>query len=259
MINGLYQSAAGMLTQMNNHQTIAENLSGASTPGYRRNQIAFESFLKASSSPKPTNPTASSPDKGSMLPARIPTTQVGTDYTQGLLVEDSNPHHVALVGPGFFAVELPDNQGIGYTRNGSLHINSLGEIVTNDGWSVQKDGGGPLTVPKPSVGIKINELGEIVQEGSVIGKFQVGHFSDPEAMLNGIGGGLYVVKDPSILPEAVPVETRIVQGSLESSNVNSIQEMIAMMQATRAYEANQKMMQAQDGVLEQIIRIPTSN
>src|SRR5690349_8934877 len=108
MIPGLYQSAAGMMAQMENHQIIAENLAASSVPGFRRNQTSFESYL---------NPMMKGGDTGiTNMPApSIPQMQVNADFTPGQIEQDGNSTHIALSGEGFFVVELPNGGGQGYT------------------------------------------------------------------------------------------------------------------------------------------------
>jgi flagellar basal-body rod protein FlgF len=165
---------------------------------------------------------------------------------------DGTPTHLALAGPGFFTVELPDGKSA-YTRNGAFHLNSQGELVTTDGWKLVSDGG-PITLPKPTFPISINEAGEVIQEGKNLGKLQIANFSNPSKDLKFSGGGFFEPKDNSIQPEQISGETRVLQGFLESSNVNVVSEMVSMIQASRLYEANQKILQAQDSSLETVIR-----
>jgi flagellar basal body rod protein FlgG len=258
MINGLYQSAAGMLTQMVHHEAIAGNLASTSAAGYRRNQVAFETYLdpkqKAAPDPKTLSQTANN-----LWPAKFPTVKTSVDFSQGHIEADGNNTHLALIGSGFFAVELPDNQGTAYTRNGAFHVTSRGDLVTNDGWKVLSDGGAGISVPKPHLPILVGEDGDISQGGGSLGKVKIVNFKEPTQALDWTGGGFFFLKDPNMEPDSKPSETRVVQGSVETSNVNLVQEMVAMIQATRSYEANQKMLQAQDESLEQIIRQVPSN
>ena len=118
MISGLYQSAAGMLTQMENHQVIAENLAASTVPGFRRNQTSFESYLN------PLTELGADPSNldlktGTQLwPPNVPKTQITTDFSRGRIEPDGVATHLAISGPGYFSVEKPNNGGTIYTRDG---------------------------------------------------------------------------------------------------------------------------------------------
>ena len=228
---------------------MAENLAAISVPGYRRNMSSFESYMP----PEMSNATGSGNAPAGNRPPSVPSMRTTTDFTVSRPEADGNPTHLAISGDGFFAVEMP-GRGAVYTRNGSFRLNSLGEMVTADNWRVLTDGGAPVLIPKPAVPIAINETGEIVQEGNVVGKIRRANFNNPAKNLQWVGGTYFAPNDASAQSIPMPSDSRIMQGFLESSNVSPIQEMVAMIHATRAYEANQKALQAQDGSLEQVIR-----
>jgi flagellar basal-body rod protein FlgF len=246
MISGIYQSAAGMLSQMENHQVIAENLASSSVAGHRRSITSFESFLK----PMMDVNQSGTPGQGA---ASIPFTRPMIDFSQGQIQPDGVPTHVAISGTGFFAVELPDGRGTAYTRNGSFHLNPQGELVTMDGWRVMGAGGATLIVPKPAEPILIGDGGDISQGEGTIGKFQVSEFEDPSSQLDWIGGTYFISKGGAPT-ESTTATSLVKQGAVETSNVNPVHEMVSLIQATRTYEANSMMLKTQDNTLDQIIR-----
>ncbi|MBI4024658.1 MAG: flagellar hook-basal body protein [Verrucomicrobia bacterium] len=266
MISGLYQSAAGMLTQMENNQLIAENLAASANPGFRRMQATFEAYMN------PLYPVTGEASEvirqpgAKLWPPHAPTIRTTTNFSQGQILRDGNPLHLAIsengpLGNGFFAVELPNDQGIAYTRCGAFQLNTQGELVTSNGWRVMGEGGAPLVLPKPSQPIQVSDNGEISQQEItggrqqliIVGKFQIADFKNPTQELTWAGGSYFTPSNDSVKPETA-ANYILVQGSLEGSNVNQVQEMVDMIQASRAYEANQKMLQAQDGTMEQVIR-----
>jgi flagellar basal-body rod protein FlgG len=239
MIPGLYQSAAGMLTQMENHQTIAENLASSSIPGHRRNQVMFQTILNE----------AGQNDKITASPMM----RLATDFSPGQLEADGNPMHLAITGNGFFSVQLPDSR-VAYTRNGTFHLNAQGEVVTPDGLKVLNASNGILFVSKPNEPVQINEMGQVLQKGNVVGSLQISKFDDPSKKLRWIGGTYFTPHEGANRTDATPKDYSLRQGFLETSNVNPVQEMVSMIQATRMYEANQKVLQAQDSALEKVIQ-----
>lgn len=254
MISGLYQSASGMLTQMENHRIISENLSALSVPGFRRSQTSFETYLDPN---KPAGSDTSEMTRvlgSKMYPAQAPMLHTTTDFSKGQLDQDHNPQHAAIEGAGFFVVEMPDGQGRGYTRDGTFHVNAQGEIVASNGWRVLGEDGQALVLPKPYQGFLIADTGDVIQQGTAVGKIQVANFKNAASDLHWAGGNFFVPNSPGVEmdPEASP--TRLMQGYVERSNVNCVQEMVSMINASRAYEANQKMLQTQDSTLDQVIR-----
>ncbi len=234
---------------MENHQVIAENLAASSVPGFRRNQPSFESYL----SPMVQNQSQGSANEiPGMQPPMVPQMQVTTDFTPGQLEPDGNPTHLAISGDGFFVVGTPDGSGQGYTRNGSFHVNPQGELVTSEGWTLMTDSGQPLTLPKPGSPFTVNSTGDVSQGKDLIGKITVASFDNAPQQLSPIGDGVFVSTNGTTAGP-MPADTALHQGFLESSNVNSVQEMVSMIQAARLYEANQKMLKATDGTMDQII------
>lgn len=240
-----------MLAQMENHQVIAENLAASSVRGYRRSQGAFESYLEPSKNQGDPPPGLS---ESSLWPPSVPQLRTSTNFSQGGLETDGYPTHLAISGDGFFAVQRAEG-GIAYTRNGAFHLNGQGELLTTDNGRVLGDGGNPIVVPKPAEPILVTDAGDIVQGGNTVGKIQIADFRNPSSSLRGLNGSYFVPNNPEEVPDSKPTGTTVHQGFLESSNVNSVQEMVSLIQATRSYEANQKMLQSQDGSLEQVIRL----
>lgn len=259
MIHGLYQSASGMMTQMENHQIIAENLGAAAVPGYRRSVASFESFLPKSA--KSDQLTVGAPKESYQsnpsYQITVPNIRASTDFSTGRFEQDGNPTHYAIAGNAFFAVQMPDNS-TGYTKNGSFCLNSEGVLSTEDGWPVLSSEGNPISIRKPSLPFDVSESGEVFQEGQPQGKIQMATFANPSKDLKWWGGRFFVPTSDKVEVDTSETGSRLMKGYLESSNVNVVHEMVSMIQAMRLYESNQKMLQAQDSSLEQTIRqVPT--
>ncbi|MDD2708766.1 MAG: flagellar hook-basal body protein [Verrucomicrobiae bacterium] len=254
MIPGFYQSASGMIAQMDNYRVIAENLAASTVNGYRKNNASFESYMN------PSPPQTGNTDTTSMLgdrlyPTQHPVTRTVTDFSNGTVEQDYNPLHVALKGKGFFAIEIPDKQGTVYTRDGAFSINAQNELVASNGWRVLGDDGSAIVLPKPNLPVMIHETGDVAQAGQNIGKIKIANFKEPEKELAWVGGNHFKPVNPEAKPETNDPSTyNLMQGYVEKSNVNVLQEMVSLVQATRLYEANQKILQAQDSSMDTVIR-----
>jgi flagellar basal-body rod protein FlgF len=259
MIQGLYQSAGGMLTQMENHQVIAENLAASSVPGHRKSVVSFETYLSHKPQPpkitsQPEVPPYQVPHHEAYAKWAItsPSIRATTDFSAGRLEKDGHPTHFAINGNGFFAVELPGSKTTAYTRNGSFTVSETGELLTENGAKLLGNNGQPVRIRANAL-LNANEQGELMQEGVAVGKIQLATFQNPTKDLQWVGGRYFIPQGDAVAGPADP-DARIVHGFLESSNVNSVKEMVSMIHAARMYEANQKALQAQDGSLEQSIR-----
>lgn len=169
----------------------------------------------------------------------IKVTKIETDFTQGEMQPTNNQLDFALKGKGFFTVETPD--GTRYTRDGSFKLDSTGQLVTSEGYPVVGTEG-PITVDGTEV--SANSLGEILVDGQLVNKFAIVDFENTRD-LRKTGEGLYMFeKDTEPKPREVSVE--VVQGSLETANVDAVREMVEMMTLFRGYESSQRLIRAYD-------------
>jgi flagellar basal-body rod protein FlgG len=251
----LYSAATGMEAQQLNLNGIANNLANVNTPGFKRSTIQFQDMLYQ----KPRNAGAEN-GSGDLVPTGIEvgngsrvasTTKV---FTQGQLTNTGERLDLALQGDGFFEVQRPDGT-IGYTRDGSFKLNASGQVVTTDGRPVLS---GFQAVPAGTIGITVSENGEVsyqTADGAQTFRVTLTRFANP-AGLESLGGNLYAASDASGTPEqGQPAEqgyARIMQGYVEASNVNIVEEMVNMIIAQRAYEVNSKSIQASDEMLQNI-------
>jgi flagellar basal-body rod protein FlgG len=250
----LYSAATGMEAQQLNLNTIANNLANVNTPGFKRSKIEFQDMLYQ-------KPRASGSDSGggNLVPTG---TEVGNGarvaatskvFTQGQLTATGEKLDLAIQGDGFFEVQRSDGT-IGYTRDGSFKLNAQGQVVTVDGMPVLSG-----FQPVPAGGtLTIAENGQVsVQSASGTQGYRLtlARFANP-AGLQSLGGNQYSETAASGTPETgSPGEQGFgstIQGYIESSNVNIVEEMVALIVAQRAYEINSKSVQSSDEMLQNV-------
>jgi len=223
---------------------LSENLSMQSIPGYKQTLPVF--------STDPHTVTNRAQLAGSGNPAAVRMSRV-IDFTQGPVLPSGDPYHVAIEGQGFFQVREADGSTT-YTRNGSFGISSKGELQTADGAPVLGKSGSPITVNTTSGGnVTIGADGTISINGTPQGSLGFAHFDNPSASLQPGPYGRYVAANTADAKSGLASNDHVLQGSLEQSNGNPVQEMANMIQAMRLYEANQKSMQAVDNTQNQLI------
>ena len=217
---GLSQQVA--LTSMMN--VTANNIANMSTPGYKGQRTLFVDYLNKGKDAGPKDAVHQVQDYATYR-----------DTTQGSLQMTSNPLDVALEGKGYFAVTTPN--GTAYTRNGSFAMSADGTLITKQGYPVQGDGGGTLVIPEGAKHITITPDGQVSTEQGEVGVLKVADFADQQSMQE-LGDGLYSSTAPEVLVENV----RMVQSSVEGSNVNPILEMNRMVEVLRAYQSTYRML-----------------
>lgn len=257
MLRALYTAATGSNSQQFNIDVIANNVANVNTTGYKKARAEFEDLLSQTYSA-----AGSIGDQGTTDPVGI---QVGLGvqvsatqriFLPGSVQQTGNPLDLALQGEGFFQVQT-DGGSIGYTRDGSFKRDANGTLVTSDGYPVQPN----ITIPNDATEIVIGLNGTISvrQAGSTtlnqIGQLQLVRFSNP-AGLESVGRNLF--QETPASGSAVQgtagqgdfSKTIITQGFLEGSNVQIVEELINLISAQRAFEANSKVIQASDELLK---------
>jgi len=179
------------------------------------------------------------------MPGSFPVMKNQVDYNAGELKETSNPLDLAISGEGFFALINANGDKV-YTRDGQFYSNSEGTLVNSMGHEFSDEGGNSITLTPGQPDPLIDEEGQIFQGEQLVGNLGVFVFEDPLTQLQKVGGG-FISKDEGFEPEnAQPENFKVLQGFLESSNVSAIEEMIGLIEVSRAHEANQKMIQSFD-------------
>ncbi|HEU0118797.1 MAG TPA: flagellar basal-body rod protein FlgF [Alphaproteobacteria bacterium] len=200
---------------------VANNVANASTTGYKRIGIEFDTLLQRSTPKQSVNFVV---DRATYR-----------DTANGSLETTGNPLDLAIQGEGYFQVQTPS--GNRYTRGGSFQLNNQGEIVTASGQRVLDDNGQAIVVPDTSTQLNISGDGFVtarVDNGanlSQLGKIGIVKFANEQQVIPE-GGGLYNTTQVSAPAE----DSAIMQGTLEQSNVSPVMEMTQMIQIQRAYE-----------------------
>ena len=257
MMRSLWISKTGMEAQQMQLDTISNNLANVSTNGYKRSHAVFEDLMYqnlrqagAASSEQTQLPTGLQVGLGARAVA------TARNFSQGNLQQSSNPLDVAIRGNGFFEIQLPDGTN-GYTRDGSFQVSSTGQLVTNNGYTVQPG----ITIPAQAQSVTIGNDGTVtvVLPGqalpSTVGQLQLAGFVNP-AGLEPKGQNIFGETAASGTPNAgTPGQNGlgyVQQGFVETSNVNVVEELVQMIQTQRAYELNSKAIQTSDQMLQKL-------
>jgi flagellar basal-body rod protein FlgG len=257
MIRSLYISKTGMEAQQTQLDTISNNLANVSTNGYKRAHAVFEDLIYQN-----LRQSGSSSSEQTQLPTGLQlglgTRAVATsrNFSQGNLLQTSNNLDLAIKGNGFFQIQLPDGT-TGYTRDGSFQVDSAGQLVTNTGYVVQPG----ITIPAQAQSISIGNDGTVTvalpgqSTPQSVGQIQIASFINP-AGLEPKGGNLYAETAASgTASTGAPGANglgQVQQGFTETSNVNVVEELVAMIQTQRAYEMNSKAIQTSDQMLQRL-------
>ena len=172
--------------------------------------------------------------------------KVDTDFSQGSLEETGNDLDLAIQGKGFFKVLTP--KGEMYTRNGNFTINTNGEIVTAEGYYLSGEYGSILAEGRD---FTLSESGALILNDQVVDRIEIVDIANL-SVLRKYGEGYFQVTEGGTL-ETQPFNGKVLQGFLESSNVNSIKEMVEMISNFRSYESNQKIVKAYDDILQRAV------
>jgi flagellar basal-body rod protein FlgG len=254
-------ASTGMLAQQTNVEVIANNLANMNTTGFKQQRAEFQDLLYQNIQ----TPGAQTSDQGTYAPsgiqlgAGVKTSAVYRITTQGDLTSTSNPYDVAVEGPGFFRIQQADGTDA-YTRAGNFGLSPQGQLVTQDGLVVQPG----IAIPQNTLSVQINAQGQVNatvagnNTPQTVGQLELTRFPN-EGGLNSIGSNLYLETPASGSPQAgVPGSVgygTIQQGFLETSNVNSVDEITALITAQRAYEMNSKVVSAADQMLQDTSRL----
>ncbi len=234
MNSGIYGAVSGSLGSVNKLDVLANNLANVNTPGYKKDRIRFESVLAAAGNQMSADGITDAPV--------LVEERYAVDFTAGEMKHTGNTFDLALDGDGFFTVKTPE--GTAYTRQGNFRIDANGMLVTADGYQVLS-GGSPIVINGSSVAF--DPQGKIFVEGVESGTIDVVDFPKPYD-LRKIGSALFLPNSQAAVPQPAR-ETKIVQGQLEGSNVNAIEEMVRLIEATRSSESCQRLIQNYDTII----------
>jgi len=258
MIRALYTAASGMMAQETNLDNVANNLANSSTTGFRRRRIQFEDLIYQTL----IMPGAAASQQTTMvagLQVGLGTRTAASEVIQlqGDFSQTGNPLDMTIQGPGFFQVLLPDGQ-TAYTRAGSFHLDAQGNLVTQDGNPVQPS----VSIPSGATSVTVAQDGTISvtlpgqTAAQQVGALQLALFNNPGG-LNSVGSNLFLATtasgDPVVgTPGGTEGLGSMVQGMLEQSNVSVVDEFVQMIVAQRSYEANSRVVNSADQMLQDI-------
>lgn len=256
MMRALWTSGTGMYAQQLNLDVISNNLANVNTTGFKKSRVDFEDLIYQTLQ-TPGAPVTSGGDLqlpvGMQIGLGVKPAAVGKIFTTEAFQETENPLDLALSGDGFFQITLPDGR-TAYTRDGSFKLTSAGQIVTSNGYPLSPE----ITVPADTTQISISETGVVSvltaasTTATEVGQIELAKFANPAGLIS-YGKNLYLQSDASGNPVVdIPGNQGLgatVQGVLEMSNVKVVEEMVKMIIAQRAYEANSKGVQTADDML----------
>ena len=257
MIRSLWISKTGMEAQQTKLDTISNNLANVSTNGFKRASVVFEDLIYqnlrqagANSTEQTTLPT------GLQVGLGVRPVATSRSFTQGNLQQSSNPMDLAIRGNGFFQIQLPDGT-TGYTRDGAFQVDAQGQLVTNNGYAVQPG----ITIPANAQSVTIAADGTVSvtlpgqAQAQQVGQLQLASFVNP-AGLEPKGMNLSAETAASgtanVGAPGADGLGSVQQGYVETSNVNVVEELVAMIQTQRAYEMNSKAVQTSDQMLQRL-------
>jgi flagellar basal-body rod protein FlgG len=255
MNSSLRTSASGMMAQQRMIDIISNNLANVNTTGFKRSRVSFEDVLYET--------VQGARQVGDEKNETVGPIQIGKGvrigavlrlHTQGAPENTGRPLDLAIEGDGFFQVERPDGS-TAYTRDGNFTLSESGALVTNGGYIVQPG----ITIPNDASNVTIGADGtvSVMQAGSSsptsVGQIELARFLNPNGLM-AIGENQYVETPASGEPITGLAQQdgfgRLLEGSLESSNVEIVQEMTDMIAAQRAYEINARAIQAAESMMQ---------
>jgi flagellar basal-body rod protein FlgG len=260
MMKSLWISKTGMDAQQTQLDVISNNLANVGTTGFKRARVAFEDLLYQN-----VRQAGANSSQQTQLPTGL---QIGTGvkpvatpriFTQGSLQQTGNQLDLAINGQGFFQITMPDGT-TAYSRDGSFHVDANGALVTSNGFAASP----AITIPANAQSVTIGQDGTVSvtvpgqTAPQTVGSVQLASFTNP-AGLEAKGMNLYSETAASGTPSANTPGTNglglLSQGYLETSNVNVVEELVAMIQTQRAYEINSKAIQTSDQMLARLAQL----
>ncbi len=260
MIRSLWTASTGMEAQQMRIDMIAHNLANINTVGFKKARLNYQDLIyqELKSSGVSTSPSTILPS-GLEIGHGVKPASTHKIFSQGNLQQTQNPLDLAIDGEGFFQVTKPDGE-IAYTRNGEFKVDNEGRLVTAEGYVLEPQ----ITIPQDvlTTTISVDGIVSVTQPGvstpTEVGNIELVRFVNPSG-LKSTGGNLYLPTqasgDPLIVTPGTEGAGTIVQGFLEMSNVNVVEEMVNMIVAQRAYELNSKAIQTTDDMLRTINNI----
>lgn len=260
MVKGLYTAYTGMLNQQNRLDVLTNNLANSATNAYKKEGTTAQSFADMLAVKIKDTSDYNLPKNLGDITLGVKIGENYTDYGQGSFRVTDNIYDVALDGEGYFAVSFTNKAGetsVKYTRDGAFTVNREGYLMTKDGDFILNQAAANAGNPgqagyiqvDPNQRLVIDEQGYLYQNNQQIGQLGVVNPADSD-YLQKYGENMYELAEGGQMQAS---EAKVVQGSLEMSNVNVVSEMVEMITISRAYESNQKIIQTIDSTLEKAV------
>ncbi len=244
MDKGIYTALSGGIAKSHEIELIANNLANANTPGFKRDSGTFNEYLTELRRPDTVEGLQRETTQATLMDGRpqgdksfVEMDGVYTSFAQGGLKRTNIPFDLALEGKGFFEVATPS--GVRYTRQGNFSVSRDGVLVTANGFPVLGKGTGAPEQRQIRFGqgaVEISPTGEVKQGGQTLGEVSVVEFHENQ-WLEKVGNAYFRNTDENNEKKNLPINTRISQGFIETSNVNAVHEMTRLIEATRGYES----------------------
>jgi len=220
MGSGIYISTSGAVAQDTALDVTANNISNASTAGYKTQRVSFGQAMANTRSPDA---------------AFTGVKEMKGDAAAGALRQTDNPLDLALLGDGYFAVNTP--AGVRYTRAGDFRLDPQGRLINGAGLVARGVGGSEIRVPPETVGLSVGKDGQVMAGEESIGQLELARFA-PDAMVRE-GDNLYAAVGGARPLSGAPTE--VVSGAVEQSNVNLVRGMVDLVKISRTYESLMRM------------------
>lgn len=257
MNGALWTAKTGLDAQQTRMQVISNNLANTNTTAFKRDRAIFQDLLYQTVR-QPGAQTSQDTQLPSGLSTGTGVRVVSTEklFTQGNLTQTEDPLDLAIQGRGFFEVLTPDGS-LAYTRDGSFQMDSQGQMVNAMGFPLQPG----ITIPESASGVTIGQDGTVTallpgdNNPTQLGTITLTDFVNPSG-LQSKGGNLYSETASSGAPlqgnAGLEGLGSLIQGSVETSNVNVVEELVSMIETQRAYEISSKAISTTDGMLQYI-------
>jgi len=257
MNHALYIAKTGLEAQQTRLASISNNLANANTYAYKSGRAEFHDLMYQNvrqPGAKATQDDANTLPSGLQIGTGVKAVGIQKIHTQGNMIVTDNQLDIAIEGKGFFQA-LDANGNMMYTRDGSFEINQNGDVVTSSGYLLEPN----INIPQDATEVSITSDGAVFvsQPGNTeqqqVGQIDLATFINP-AGLEALGSNFFSETTASGVPTINNPQTAeagsVLQGALESSNVNTVEELIGMIEAQRTYEMNSKAISAADGMMQ---------
>jgi flagellar basal-body rod protein FlgG len=252
----MFSAATGMVAQQTNIDTIANNMANVNTTGFKKSRVNFQDLLyETIKAPGGQTANGNNIPEGIQLGHGVRPSSVAKLFTPGSFISTGNAFDIAIEGDGFFQVLLPDGT-VAYTRDGSFRQSDTGDVVTADGYPLEP----AINIPEDAKNINISQGGVIsyiqppATATATAGTIELVRFANPSGLDASLGRNLLLETeasgDPVAAEPGIDGVGTLAQGFLENSNVQTVEEIINMIIAQRAYEANSKVIQTADEMLQ---------